>query len=107
MKIKVGDTVVIISGKDSGKKGEVLKVFPKSEKVVVKDVNIVTKHVKKTNERAGEKVQFEAPLHVSNVMFLGGESATRLGYSFDKKSGKKIRVEKKTGKEVKENFKKS
>lgn len=94
-------------GKDSGKEGVVLKVSSKHGKVVVKDLNMVTKHVKKTAEKAGERVQFEGAVDASNVMLVDLKGkATRIGYAFDAK-GKKIRVEKTTGKTVKENFKKA
>lgn len=107
MKIKVGDNVVVTTGKDAGKKSVVLKVSLKHNTVVVKDVNMVTKHVKKTAERAGERVQFEASMDASNVMLLDSTGgATRVGYAFDEK-GKKIRIEKATGNKIKETFKKA
>jgi large subunit ribosomal protein L24 len=67
--VKRGDTVVVISGKDSDKKGEVLKVIPKTNRVIVKGVNMITKHVKpNAANRQGGMVHQEAPVHASNVM---------------------------------------
>lgn len=67
--VKRGDTVVILSGKDQGKKGEILKVIPKTNRVIVKGVNMITKHVKPNMaNRQGGMVHQEAPVHASNVM---------------------------------------
>ncbi len=108
MKIQKGDTVVVITGKDKGKKGEVLRVIPKKLRVVVKQVNIITKHRKKTRESAGERLQYEAPLDVSNVMLLDPSSKmpTRVGYLISS-NGKKQRVAKKTGSVITNTFTKS
>jgi large subunit ribosomal protein L24 len=99
MHVKKGDTVQIISGKDKGKVGEILKVLPKSSKVVVKDVNIRTKHVKPQAEgESGRIMTFEAPLHSSNVMLYSTKEnvASRVCYSFTEE-GRKVRKLKKTG----------
>jgi len=107
MRIKKGDIIVVISGKDKGKKGLVLLSFPKDGKVLVQGVNVVTKHVKKTAESAGQKIQKELPIDVSNVMLLDdGGKATRVRYSSNS-AGKKVRVCVTTQKEVVENFKKA
>ncbi len=107
MKIKKGDIVVIISGKDSGKEGEVLRVLSDKGRVVVKGCNMITKHIKKTADSAGERIEKEASLDVSNVMILDGEGkASRILYSTDKK-GKKIRLFKTTNKNISENFTKA
>ncbi|NER07747.1 MAG: 50S ribosomal protein L24, partial [Okeania sp. SIO3C4] len=69
MHVKKGDTVQIIAGKDKGKVGEIIQVLPKVSKVVVKDVNVKTKHVKPQQEgESGKIVNIEAPIHSSNVM---------------------------------------
>lgn len=99
MHVKKGDTVQIISGKDKGKVGEILKVLPKYSKVVVKDVNIRTKHVKPQAEgESGKIMTFEAPIHSSNVMLYSTKEnvASRLCYSFTEE-GRKVRKLKKTG----------
>ena len=70
MKIKTGDNVIVIAGKDRNKTGKVLRVVNKSGRVVVEGINKVVRHMKKTKQRAGQMVTFEAPLHASDVMLL-------------------------------------
>ena len=94
MKIKKGDTVKVIAGKDKGKEGKVLAV--KDNTVIVENVNMVTKHSKATAaNQAGGIVTKEAPIHVSNVMLLVDGKATRVGFKMD--GDKKVRVAKATG----------
>ena len=105
MKIRVGDTVVVIAGKDKGKTGEVLQVLAKEERVIVEGVNMVTKHVKPSQaDPEGGIVNKEAPIHVSNVAFYDSKdkAPVKLGYKIVEKDGKKtkVRVNKKTGAEV-------
>lgn len=105
MKIHVGDTVVVIAGKDKGKQGEVLQVLAKQDKVIVEGVNMATKHIKPSQtDPEGGIVTREAPIHVSNVAFYDSKSKApvKLGYKFVEKDGKKIkvRVNRKTGAEV-------
>jgi large subunit ribosomal protein L24 len=97
MHIKKDDTVVIISGKDKGKKGKILKVYPKDEKVLVEGLNIQTKHQKQTKKVASEIKHQEGPVHVSNVMLweTKEKAPTRVGYTIE--AGVKKRVSKKTG----------
>lgn len=97
MQIKKGDTVVVISGKDKGKTGTVLKAIPKKNKVVVEGVNIQTKHAKATRTSASEIKHIEGPIDASNVMFYDtkAKTGTRLGVKIE--NGKKVRVSKKTG----------
>ncbi|EYE87705.1 50S ribosomal protein L24 [Fervidicella metallireducens AeB] len=95
--VKRGDTVVVISGKDKGKKGEVLKVIPKSNRVIVKGANMVTKHVKpNVANRQGGIVHQEAPMHASNVMLYCTKcnKATRIAHKI-LEDGSKVRVCKK------------
>jgi large subunit ribosomal protein L24 len=99
MHVKKGDMVQVISGRDKGKVGEVLQALPKSSKVVVKGVNIKTKHVKPQQEgESGQISTFEAPIHSSNVMLYSEKEkvASRISYSFTEE-GKKVRKLKKTG----------
>ena len=99
MHVKSGDTVQVISGKDKGKVGEVLEALPKKSKIVVKGVNIRTRHVKPTQEgESGQIVTEEAPIHSSNVMLYSEKQkvASRIGYTFTEE-GRKVRVLKKTG----------
>lgn len=82
MKIKKQDTVLIITGKDRGKKGKVLNAFPKEDKVSVEGVNLLRKHVRaKDANSKGQIVEFPAPIHVSNVKFFHSKckNATRIG----------------------------
>lgn len=95
--IKQGDTVKVISGKDKGKVGEIVKILKNENKVIVKEVNIKRKHVKPRKEGdVGKISQFEAPIHSSNVMLYNQDKdlASRVGYKIDE-SGKKVRVFKK------------
>ena len=97
--VKKGDTVQIIAGSDKGKVGEVLQTLPKTNKVVVKGVNIRTKHVKPQQEgETGQIVSSEAPIHSSNVMLYSEKQkvASRVCYTFDA-DGRKVRMLKKTG----------
>lgn len=97
--VKKGDTVQVIAGKDKGKVGEILQVLPKISKVVVKDVNVKTKHVKPQQEgESGKIVTIEAPIHSSNVMVYSSKEkvASRICYTFTD-DGRKVRKLKKTG----------
>jgi large subunit ribosomal protein L24 len=97
--VKTGDTVQVIAGKDKGKVGEVIKALPQLSKVVVKGVNIKTKHVKPQQEgESGRIVTQEAPIHSSNVMLYSTKHnvASRVCYTFTAE-GKKVRKLKKTG----------
>ena len=100
MKIKKGDTVKVIAGKDKGKDGKVLAVNVKDNTVVVENVNMVTKHAKPSaaNQNGGI-VTKEAPLHISNVMLVVDGKATRVGYEVEKDG--KVRVCKKCGAKIK------
>lgn len=98
-KIKKGDHVLVIAGKDKGRKGEVLKVFPKEERVIVSGVRMVKRHTRPSQaDPDGGIKQFEAPIHVSNVSHMDPKSskATRVGFT-KLKDGKKVRVAKKSG----------
>ena len=99
MHIKTGDTVQVITGKDKGKVGEIVRTLPKMSKVIVKGVNIKTKHVKPQQEgESGRIVTMEAPIHSSNVMLYSTRQnvASRICYTFNEQ-GRKVRMLKKTG----------
>jgi large subunit ribosomal protein L24 len=99
MHVKKGDTVQVISGKDKAKVGEVLRVLPQKSLVVVKGVNIKTKHIKPQQEGESGQVQtYEFPIHSSNVMLYSTKQnvASRVGYTYDAE-GRKVRTLKKTG----------
>ncbi|WP_295642303.1 50S ribosomal protein L24 [uncultured Corynebacterium sp.] len=104
MKIRKGDTVLVISGPDKGAKGKVIEAYPKQDKVLVEGVNRIKKHVANSApERGAESggiVTQEAPIHVSNVMVVDSDgNPTRVGFRFDE-DGKKIRVSKRNGKDI-------
>ncbi len=101
MRIKKDDTVLVITGKDKGKKGKVLKVFPKTQRAIVEGVNIQTKHRKPNNQmRQGAIEHKEGPVHISNLMFWDKKenAPTRIGYKIE--NGKKVRISRRTGNAV-------
>lgn len=100
MKFKVGDQVLVTIGKDKGRKGEVVKIFPKLDKVVVRGINLFTKHIKPYAGRPGEKKVSERPMATAKVAILNNEGkADRIGFQIEK-DGTKVRVFKKTGKAI-------
>ena len=101
LKLKRGDTVVVISGKEKGKRGEIERVIPKVNRVVVGGVNVRTRHAKPSQQNQQGLYHFEAPIDVSNVMLVDPNSGepTRVGYRFTD-SGEKLRVSKKSGKDI-------
>ncbi|WP_143232544.1 50S ribosomal protein L24 [Alicyclobacillus vulcanalis] len=99
MRVKTGDKVVVIAGKDKSKQGRILKVYPKEGRVVVEGVNIVKRHTKPNPQHPeGGIVEKEAPIHVSNVMLVDPKTGepTRVGYKF-LEDGRKVRYAKKSG----------
>lgn len=98
MRVKKGDKVQVISGKDKGKQGTILQAYPRNERVIVEGINIVKKHSKPSQMNPqGGIVEMEAPIHVSNVMLIDPKSnePTRIGYRIE--NGEKIRIAKKSG----------
>lgn len=105
LKIRVGDTVEVIAGKDKGQQGEVLQVLAKEDRVIVEGVNMVTKHVKPSQtDPEGGIITREAPIHVSNVAYYDkkAKKPVKLGYKVTETDGKKVkvRVNKATGTEI-------
>ena len=101
MNLKKGDKVIVIAGKDKGKTGEIQKVLPRSNRVVVEGVNLRKKHKKPTqNNPEGSIVEIYAPIDASNVMIVDPKTKkpTRIGHKIVK--GKKVRVAKKSGVEL-------
>ena len=100
-RVRRGDTVVVVTGKEKGKRGEVEKVIQKKDRVVVKGVNVVTRHARPTQQNQEGLYTFEAPIHVSNVMLVDPDSGepTKVGYRFTD-SGEKVRVSKRSGKDI-------
>jgi len=98
MKVKVNDKVIVIAGKDRGKTGKIIKVEVKHNRVVVEKLNMRTKHIRKSANKPGEKIRYEAPIHASNVMILDPKEnkPTRVAYKMLDK-GKKERISKLSG----------
>ena len=97
MKLKTGDKVVVIAGKDKGKEGTITKVLKNENKVVVEGVNVAKKHIKPNGQTAGSIQDIELPINASNVMIIDPKTKkpSRIGHTTDK-NGKKIRVSKKS-----------
>lgn len=103
MKFKVGDKVLVTAGKDKGTKSEIIAVIPKDDRVVVKDANMYTRHIKAQSGKAGERVRKERAMSPAKIAILNDKGeADRIGYQVAK-DGSKERVFKKTGKAVPEN----
>ncbi len=105
MKVKKGDEVVVIAGKDRGIKGKVIAADPVTNRVVVEGVNRVKKHTRVTTTARGAKAggieHVEAAINASNVMVIDGDGkATRVGYRRDDESGKNMRVSRRSGKDL-------
>ncbi|KAA9162911.1 50S ribosomal protein L24 [Amycolatopsis acidicola] len=104
MKVKKGDTVVVISGKDKGAKGKVIQAYPERQRVLVEGVNRIKKHTRITQTQRGAQsggiVTQEAPIHVSNVMVVDSDGKpARVGYRIGE-DGKKVRISRRTGKDI-------
>ena len=100
MKIKKGDNVVVISGKDKGKEGTVSRVMPRTNQVLVDGINVVKKHQKPSGQnQQGGVIDRDMPLDASNVMFVHKGKPTRVGYKV-LADGKKVRIAKTTGEEI-------
>ena len=96
VKIRKGDTVRVIAGKDKDKEGKVLSVDAKNHRVLVEGINMITKSVKpNAANQQGGIINKEAPIDISNVAYLKDGKTTRIGYKFD--GDQKVRVAKKTG----------
>ncbi|MDJ0512630.1 MAG: 50S ribosomal protein L24 [Methyloceanibacter sp.] len=98
LKIKKGDHVVVLTGKDKGKKGEVLKVIPSENRVIVQGVAQVRRHQRQTANQEGGIITKEAPIHISNLALEDPKDGepTRVGYKF-LKDGRKVRFAKRSG----------
>ena len=100
IKLKKGDEVIVLTGKDKGKTGKIVKMIPKGMKVIVSEINKVKKNQKPDNNQPGGIVEKEMPLHISNIAFYDQElkKPIKVGYKILK--DKKIRINKKSGKEI-------
>jgi large subunit ribosomal protein L24 len=103
VKIKKGDHVVVLAGRDKGKRGEVLQVIPSENRAVVQGVNVVRRHQKQNAQQEGGIISKEVPIHISNVAVEDPRdgSATRIGYKF-LDDGRKVRFAKRSGETIDE-----
>jgi large subunit ribosomal protein L24 len=104
MKVKKGDTVVVIAGKDKGAKGKVIQAYPELNKVLVEGVNRIKKHTRITQTQRGAQsggiVTQEAPINVSNVMVVDADGKpSRVGYRTNDE-GKRVRISRRNGKDI-------
>jgi large subunit ribosomal protein L24 len=100
-RIKKGDKVVVISGRDKGRSGEVIKVMPKESRALVRGINVVTRHQRQTAAQEGGLIRKEAPIHLSNVALADPTSGkpTRVGFKI-LEDGRKVRFAKRSGETV-------
>ena len=99
-KLKKGDEVIVIAGKDKGKKGKIIKMLPKKNKAIVSEINKVKKNQKPDNNQPGGITEKEMPIHISNISFFDSSSnkGVKIGFKFS--DNKKIRVNKASNKEI-------
>ena len=102
MKLKVGDKVRVIAGSSKGKEGKIIKTLRKENKVIVEGAHIVKKHKKGNGQETGGILEVEAPIDASNVMLIDPKTKkpTRIGYTIDQKSNKKVRISKKSNEKI-------
>jgi len=101
LKIRKGDEVVVTTGRDKGKRGEVLRVLPKESRVLVQGVNVITRHKRPQQLDPGGLQKREAPIHISNVALIdpSDDQATRVGFKV-LDDGRKVRVSKRSGEQI-------
>lgn len=104
MKVRTGDTVIVIAGKDKGAKGKIIKAYPARDRVLVEGVNRIKKHTRITQTQRGAQsggiITQEAPIHISNVQLVDSDGKpTRVGHRFDE-NGKKVRVARSNGEDI-------
>ena len=99
-KLKKGDEVIVLTGKDKGKTGKIIKMIPNKEKAIVSDINKYKKNQKPNNNEPGGIVEKDMPIHISNLSYFDKETTNpvKIGYKLD--NNKKVRIIKSTGKEV-------
>ena len=102
MNFKVGDEVVVIAGSDKGKKGKIIKTLKNENRVIVEGVRVAKKHQKPTGQETGGIIEVERPIDASNVMLIDPKTKkrTRVGHTTDEKTGKKIRIAKKSNEKI-------
>ena len=100
IKLKKGDEVIVLAGKDKGKKGKIVKMIPKKNKAIVSEINKVKKNQKPDNNQAGGIIEKEMPIHVSNLSYFDNSTNNPVKIGFRLDNNKKIRIIKSTGKEI-------
>ena len=100
LKLKKGDEIIVIAGKDKGKTGKIVKMLPKNNKAIVADINKVKKNQKPDNNQAGGIIEKDMPIHISNIAYydMSSKKAVKIGYKFE--NNKKVRINKITGKVI-------
>ncbi len=100
IKLKKGDDVIVLTGKDKGKTGKIVKIFPKLMKAIVSEINRVKKNQKPDNNQPGGIIDKDMPIHLSNLLYYDPEQkkGVKIGFKLDK--NKKIRINKSSGKEI-------
>jgi large subunit ribosomal protein L24 len=96
-KIRKGDKVVVLAGKDKGRTGEVVKVMPKDDKALVRGVNMIVRHQRQTQAQEGGLIRKEAPIHLSNIAIADPKDGKPTRVGFEVKDGKKLRIAKRSG----------
>jgi large subunit ribosomal protein L24 len=96
-KIKKGDKVVVLAGKDKGRTGEVIRMMPKDDKAVVRGINIVRRHQRQSQTQEGGIISKEAPIHLSNIAVADPKDGKATRVKIEVKDGKKVRVAKRSG----------
>tara|TARA_B100000989_G_C19484776_1_gene446893 strand:+ start:55 stop:357 length:303 start_codon:yes stop_codon:yes gene_type:complete len=100
MKLKKGDEVIVLAGKDKGKTGKIVKIFPKLMKAIVSEINRVKKNQKPDNNQPGGIIDKDMPIHISNLSYYDPELKKGIKIGFRSDSNKKIRINKSSGKEI-------
>ena len=99
-KLKKGDEVIVLTGKDKGKTGKIIKMIPKQNKAIVSDINKVKKNQKPDNNQPGGIIEKEMPIHISNLSFFDSVSNKGIKIGFKNINNKKVRINKLSGKEI-------
>tara|TARA_E500000178_G_C16998651_1_gene744507 strand:- start:960 stop:1274 length:315 start_codon:yes stop_codon:yes gene_type:complete len=100
IKLKKGDDVIVLTGKDKGKTGKIVKILPKEMKAIVSEINKVKKNQKPDNDQPGGIIEKEMPMHISNLSFYDAslKKGIKIGYKIEK--NKKVRINKQSGKVI-------
>ena len=100
IKLKKGDEVIVLAGKDKGKTGKIVKIFPKLMKAIVSEINRVKKNQKPDNNQAGGIIDKDMPMHISNLSYYDPELKKGIKIGFKLDNNKKVRINKSSGKEI-------